>query len=75
MTLGEFSHYGYFALTVFLAVMLWGYIFHLYRAERKGTRDYEKYGRMALDDELTDELVEKKEDESKPGDSNRDMER
>lgn len=74
MTLGEFSHYGYFALTVFLAVMLWAYIFHLYRAEKKGTRDYEKYGRMALDDELTDELVEKKEEDSESEDSKRDME-
>lgn len=74
MTLGEFSHYGYFALTVFLSVMLWWYIFHLYRAQRKGTKDYEKYGRIALDDELTDELVEKKEEDSEPEDSKRDME-
>jgi len=74
MTLGEFSHYGYFALTVFLTVMLWGYIFHLYRAERKGTRDYEKYGRMALDDEITDEFVEKKEEDSDKEDSKRDRE-
>ncbi len=70
MTLGEFSHYGYFVLTVFLSVMLWGYIFHLYRAQKKGTRDYEKYGRMAIDDEISDELVEKKEEDPTNGDSN-----
>ena len=74
MTLGEFSHYGYFALTVFLTVMLWGYIYHLYSAEKKGTRDYEKYGKMALDDEITDELIEKKEEDSEEEDSKRDME-
>ena len=70
MTLGEFSHYGYFALTVFLTVMLWGYIFHLYRAEKKGTRDYEQYGKIAVDDEISDELVEKKEEDSEEEDSN-----
>ncbi len=75
MTLGEFSAYGYFGLTVFLSVMLWWYIFHLYNAERKGTRDYEKYGKMALDDEITDELIEKKEEDSDNEDSKRDMER
>ena len=63
MTLGEFSAYGYFGLTVFLAVMLWWYIFHLYSSEKKGTKDYEKYGNMALSDEVTDELVEKKDEE------------
>ncbi len=70
MTLGEFSHYGYFALTVFLTVMLWGYIFHLYRAQKKGTRDYEKYGRIAVDDEISDEFVEKKEEDSEEENSN-----
>jgi len=75
MTLGEFSAYGYFALTVFLSVMLWWYIYHLYSSERKGTRDYEKYGKMALDDEITDELIEKKEEDSDNEDSKRDMER
>ncbi len=74
MTLGEFQAYGYFALTAFLTIMLWGYIYHLYSAERKGTRDYEKYGKMALDDEITDELVEKKEEDSAQEDSKRDME-
>jgi cytochrome c oxidase cbb3-type subunit IV len=74
MTLGEFSHYGYFVLTVFLTLMLWGYIFHLYRAQKKGTRDYEKYSRMALDDDVTDELVETKKEDSAKEDSKRDME-
>lgn len=74
MTLGEFQAYGYFALTVFLTVMLWGYIYHLYSSEKKGTRDYEKYGKMALDDEITDELIEKKEEDSKKEDSKREME-
>jgi cytochrome c oxidase cbb3-type subunit 4 len=48
----------YFALIVFLTFILYGYIFHLYRSEKRGERDYEKYGKIALDDELTSEPVE-----------------
>ncbi|MRI84224.1 MAG: cytochrome c oxidase, cbb3-type, CcoQ subunit [Nitratiruptor sp.] len=55
----------YFGLIVFLTVVLYGYIFHLYRSEKRGERDYEKYGRMALDDELTSTPVEPIEEERK----------
>ncbi len=51
---------AFFALTVLLTVILYGYILHLYRSEKKGERDYEKYGRIAIDDELTDRPVEEK---------------
>jgi cytochrome c oxidase cbb3-type subunit 4 len=50
--------YGYFFLTAFLVVVLYGYIYHLYSAERKGTRDYEKYGNIALHDDITDQPIE-----------------
>ncbi len=50
--------YAFFFLTVLLVVILYGYILHLYRSEKKGERDYEKYGKMALDDELNDRPVE-----------------
>ncbi len=50
--------YAFFFFTVFLVVILYGYILHLYRSEKKGERDYEKYGKMALDDELHDRPVE-----------------
>jgi len=53
---------AFFALTVLLTVILYGYILHLYRSEKKGEQDYEKYGRMAIDDELTDRPVEAKPD-------------
>jgi len=50
--------YAYFFFTVFMVVVLYGYIYHLYSSERKGTRDYEKYGDIALNDEITDKPVE-----------------
>jgi len=55
----------YFALIIFLTIVLYGYIFHLYRSEKRGERDYEKYGKMALDDELTSKPVEPIEEENK----------
>lgn len=50
--------YGYFFFVVFLVVVLYGYIFHLYRAEKTGTRNYEKYANIALNDNIDDTPVE-----------------
>jgi len=58
----ELQAFGYFFFTVFLTVILYAYILHLYRAEKKGTRNYEKYGKLALDDELDSTPVEPKEE-------------
>lgn len=58
----EYQGYAYIIFTIFLTLILYGYIVHLYRSEKKGIRDYEKYGKMALNDELSDEPVEKKDD-------------
>ena len=74
MTIGEFSAYGYFILTVSLSILFMGYVYHLYTAKKKGTKDYEKYGNIALNDELTDELVEEKNEDSDSENSKRKME-
>ena len=55
----------YLALIIFLTFILYGYIIHLYRSEKKGERDYEKYGKMALDDELTSKPIEPLEENKK----------
>jgi len=54
----ELQGFAYFFMTLFFVVILYAYILHLYRAEKKGTRNYEKYGKLALDDELSDTPVE-----------------
>ncbi len=59
MSLTEMQGYAFFFFTVFLVVILYGYILHLYRSEKKGERDYEKYAKMAIDDEITDKPIEK----------------
>lgn len=67
MDIGTLQAYAYFGFTTFLVIVLYSYIYHLYSAQRKGSRDYEKYGNIALNDEITDQPIEKisKNDEIK----------
>ena len=60
MGMNEIQGYASFFMTIFLVIMLYGYIIHLYRSEKKGERDYEKYGNIALDDEVTSTPIEDK---------------
>lgn len=55
-----FQGYGFFSLVVFLVVVLYAYWFHLYRSEKRGERNYEKYADLALNDELDDCILENK---------------
>jgi len=63
--IGQIQAYAYFGFTAFLVLVLYGYIYHLYSSEKKGTRDYEKYANIALDDEITDKPVESVSKETK----------
>jgi cytochrome c oxidase cbb3-type subunit 4 len=47
-----------------MVVILYGYIIHLYRSEKKGEKDYEKYGKLALDDEIDSPKVEELKDKN-----------
>ena len=60
MDIRNLQGYASFFMTILLVIMLYGYIIHLYRSEKKGERDYEKYGNIALDDEITSTPVEDK---------------
>jgi len=60
MDLRNLQGYASLVMSIFLVVMLYWYIIHLYRSEKKGERDYEKYGKIALDDEITSTPVEDK---------------
>ena len=40
-------------------VIFYYYIIYLYRSEKKGEKDYEKYGNLALDDELDSKILDK----------------
>lgn len=44
--------------TIFLVFFLYAYIFYMYKAQKSGKRDYEKYSRIALDDDISDKPIE-----------------
>jgi cytochrome c oxidase cbb3-type subunit 4 len=54
----EYQAYGYYLLIAFLATILYWYIFHLYKSEKSGRKNYERYGKIALEDDISDEPVE-----------------
>jgi cytochrome c oxidase cbb3-type subunit 4 len=61
----QFRIYGYIIGTGILTVILYSYIIYLYRSEKKGEKDYEKYGSLALEDELDSKILEENPNNNK----------
>lgn len=55
-----FQGYGFFGLIMFLSIGLYFYWYHLYRSEKKGERNYEKYANLVLEDDIDDRVLENK---------------
>ncbi|MBX7490736.1 cytochrome c oxidase, cbb3-type, CcoQ subunit [Helicobacter turcicus] len=68
-TIRVIQAYAYWFITLLLVVLLYAYIYHLYKNQRGGKIDYEKYARLALDDELDDRLIEKRNNQDKKKES------
>lgn len=49
---------AYFVVTILLIIFLYSYAISMWRRQKNGNRDYEKYGDLAINDSLSDELVE-----------------
>ena len=60
MDIQNIQGYAMFFLTILFTGILYWYIAYLYRSEKKGERDFEKYGRIALDDSIGTPPVEEK---------------
>ena len=58
MSLAEVQGYVYLVMTVVMVAVLYSYILYLYRSEKSGEKDYEKYGNIALDDSIDSKPVE-----------------
>ena len=58
MDIRELQAYGTLFMTIFLVVILYWYIIYLYRSEKKGEKDYEKLGNIALDDEIDSKPID-----------------
>ena len=60
MDITNIQGYSMFFMTILFTGILYWYIAYLYRSEKKGERDFEKYGRIALDDNIGTPPVEDK---------------
>ena len=58
MSMDQLSIYLYVIGSGITVVVFYSYIVYLYRSEKKGEKDYEKYGKIALDDEIDSTPVE-----------------
>ncbi len=52
--------WGYVSMIFFLTIGFYIYIYYLYRSQKNGAKDYEKYSDMALNDDIDDTLIEGK---------------
>ncbi|CUU40885.1 MULTISPECIES: cytochrome c oxidase, cbb3-type, CcoQ subunit [Helicobacter] len=59
----------YLIVTLLLVAFLYGYVYHLYSSQAKGKKDYEKYAKLALNDNLDDEPVEPRKQKSNKGET------
>jgi len=60
-TLNTLRAWAYIIVTLLLIVFLYSYAVFMWRKQKKGTIDYEKYGSLAVNDSLEDEIVEPRE--------------
>ncbi len=60
-TLMTIAGYGKFFLLLFIFIMFYGYAFSIYRRQRSGERDYEKYSELVLNDSLDAVPLEKRD--------------
>lgn len=58
MDLESVRGFAYAFFTILFTLFLYAYIFSMYRKQKKGIMDYERYGYLALNDALEDELIE-----------------
>lgn len=54
----EYRRGIYVVSTVMLVVFLYAYFYFMYKAQKSGKRDYEKYSRLALDDGIADVVID-----------------
>jgi cytochrome c oxidase cbb3-type subunit 4 len=65
MGIAELQAYAYLIGTVIASVVLYGYIVYLYKSEKSGEKDYEKYGKLALDDNIDSKPLVENESRTK----------
>ena len=60
-TLMTIAGYGKFFITLFIFIVFYSYAYSIYKRQRTGERDFEKYSNLVLDDSLDSTPLEKRE--------------
>lgn len=64
-TILNIQGYAKFFLILFVFIVFYGYAYSIYKRQRTGERDFEKYSKLVLDDSIeSDPLEERKEKKS-----------
>ena len=65
MGIAELQAYAYLIGTVIAVIVLYSYVVYLYKSEKSGEKDYEKYGKLALDDNIDSKPLVENESRTK----------
>ncbi len=60
-TLMTIAGYGKFFIILFIFVVFYSYAYSIYKRDKTGERDFEKYSNLVLDDSLDSAPLEKRE--------------
>ena len=60
-TLMTIGGYGKFFILLFIFIMFYAYAFSIYKRQRSGERDFEKYSDLVLNDSLDTTPLEQRE--------------
>lgn len=59
-----FQGYAKFFIVLFVFIMFYSYAISIYRRDKKGERDFEKYSKLVLDDDISSQPLEYREKKS-----------
>jgi len=62
-TLMTIQGYAKFALVLFVFLVFYGYAYSIYKRQKSGERDFEKYSDLVLDDSIESKPLEKREND------------
>ncbi len=62
-TLMTIQGYAKFFLILFVFIIFYGYAYSIYKRQKTGERDFEKYSKLVLDDEITSDPLEPRKEE------------
>ena len=63
-TLVNLQGYVKFFLILIIFIVFYSYAFSMYRRDKKGERDFEKYSKLVLDDSISSNPLEAREKKS-----------